>query len=183
MSSKSKRLFFFFYLLCHICAGLSFGLANPSVCGFQRKWGRRESWKAWKHIAMEEEEVLELQGGCAHGRQGWWDGRSSGCRSRAVEESPAGGREPDAASSPLQHLKLPVCPCFSYCFFCSGFPPLLLLVAWGGGAWQSRGSLPDGSREGARFPGGSWGALHHSRSAWGLTWPCIKDKCCVFQNL
>lgn len=37
---------------------------------FRRKWGRRESWKAWEHIAMEEEEVLELQGGCAHGRGG-----------------------------------------------------------------------------------------------------------------
>lgn len=35
---------------------------------FGRKWGRREPWKAWERIAVEEEKVFELQGGCASGR-------------------------------------------------------------------------------------------------------------------
>lgn len=95
---------------------------------FRRKWGRRESWKAWERIAMEEEKVFRAaEWMCPW--QGWWDGRSSACRSWAIEESPAGGREPDAASSPLQHLRLPVCPSFSYCFLHSGSLPSSLLVA------------------------------------------------------
>lgn len=77
---------------------------------------------------------------------------------QAIEESPAGRREPDAASSSLQHLQLPGCPCFSCCFFCSGFPPLLPAGSLRRGAWWSRGSLPPGSREGARSPGAAGGS-------------------------
>lgn len=42
----------------------------PLSVVFRRKWGSRGSWRAWEHVAIEEEKVSKLQGGCAHGRSG-----------------------------------------------------------------------------------------------------------------
>lgn len=67
MSSKSKRLF---YLLFHICAGLNFGLADPSVwfsegSGVGKSRGRLGSVLPWRR-----RKCSELQNGCARDRGG-----------------------------------------------------------------------------------------------------------------
>lgn len=95
--------------------------------------------------------------------------RSSACRSWAIEESPAGGREPDAASSPSSISNSLFVPLSATVSFAVGSLPSSLLVAVEVVAGRRTWSLV-----GLRVPpcwGGSWGTLHHTSSAWGLILP------------
>lgn len=128
MSSKSKRLFF--YLLFHICAGLSFGLADPSVwfsegSGVGESRGRLGSVLPWRRSKCSE-----LQSACARGRGAEMGGAVPA--GPGQQESPAGEREPDAASSPLQHLQLPLSLSATVSLAVDSLPSSLLVACPGG---------------------------------------------------